>query len=591
MGNTFDKLLKALGSLWQTPADSAALSDVIPVKKFDDGWSWIPDWNEIFQGNMDEWHKRVEAAKNGPRVLIATCTGGNSAMTPMESLMAVALTLRGAAVEIVLCDKVLPACPNMITTQPGDQEDLLKRGPNKCDWCFDTGYKCYEALGLPIHLLSQWGQAEDKAEAERLSLNYDLKNARDFIDRDVLVGHHALTGTLRYFGRGDFNGEPLALDIFRRYLQAGILANRALQRLFEAREFKHTVLNQGIYVPQGVVVGAARKFASTVAAFELAYRKKSIMIDDWTNEFEEKVDVWQALPWNDHMQKQIVDYLNSRRQGTLDWIQVQSADGPNEVSQIAKQLGMDPNKPTIALLTNVVWDAQVFYPTNALQNMIEWLRISIEYFARRPELQLLIRIHPGELQGFVKSRQLVMDEIRRMFPQLPSNIFVIPPESPINTYAAIDRCNAILIYATTAGIELAGVGYKVIVAGEAWVRNKGFSYDATSEANYFELLDGLPFADTRLSPEKLQRAQKFAYHHYFRRMIPLEMLQPQDSDNVPYTIQPVGIEGFMSGKDEGLDIICDGILKRTAFVYPYEKVYAEQADPVAHEFFTIGNRA
>ena len=44
------------------------------------------------------------------RVLIPTCVGGHIAMTHVESVLAVALTLRGADVEFLLCDGALPAC-------------------------------------------------------------------------------------------------------------------------------------------------------------------------------------------------------------------------------------------------------------------------------------------------------------------------------------------------------------------------------------------------------------------------------------------------------------------------------------------------
>src|SRR5207253_246324 len=142
-----------------------------------------------------------------------------------------------------------------------------------------------------------------------------------------------------------------------------IITNRALQKLFRERAYQHTVSNQGIYVPQGVVVGVARKFNSTVTASELAYRKRSLVMDDWSKEFTEPNSNWEALPWSEKMETDIMDYLNSRKQGTLDWIKV-DMDGTGDVDVIGKELGIDFNKPTVALLTNVIWDAQVFYPTN-----------------------------------------------------------------------------------------------------------------------------------------------------------------------------------------------------------------------------------
>ena len=67
-----------------------------------------------------------------------------------------------------------------------------------------------------------------------------------------------------------------------------------------------------------------------------------------------------------------------------------------------------PAKPVIGLLTNVSWDAQLHYPANAFPNMLEWLVQTCEYFATRPDLQLLIRVHPAEISGFPPSRQPIL---------------------------------------------------------------------------------------------------------------------------------------------------------------------------------------
>ena len=45
---------------------------------------------------------------------------------------------------------------------------------------------------------------------------------------------------------------------------------------------------------------------------------------------------------------------------------------------------MDFKRPTILLLTNVIWDAQLHYPANAFPNMIVWLIETIRYLPSVP---------------------------------------------------------------------------------------------------------------------------------------------------------------------------------------------------------------
>ncbi len=59
----------------------------------------------------------------------------------------------------------------------------------------------------------------------------------------------------------------------------------------------------------------------------------------------------------------------------------------------------------------------------------------------------------------------------------------------MSTYALMSLCNAAIIYGTKMGVELTSVGLPVIVAGEAWIRNKGLTHDASSPEEYFRILE------------------------------------------------------------------------------------------------------
>ena len=93
-------------------------------------------------------------------------------------------------------------------------------------------------------------------------------------------------------------------------------------------------------------------------------------------------------------------------------------------------------------------------------------------------------MHPAEISGFPPSRQPVLAELAKRIPRLSPNIFVVGPENPMSTYALMSLCNAAIIYGTKMGVELTSVGQPVVVAGEAWIRNKGLTHDASSREEY-----------------------------------------------------------------------------------------------------------
>ena len=92
--------------------------------------------------------------------------------------------------------------------------------------------------------------------------------------------------------------------------------------------------------------------------------------------------------------------------------------------------------------------------------------------------------------------------------------------------------------------------------------------DANSPEEYFGFLDRLPLKE-RLSEAVTQRARKYAYHFFFRRMIPLPFMEPTGTWP-PYEIKVSTIDDLSPGRTTGLDVICDGILNGGEFLYPAE---------------------
>jgi hypothetical protein len=164
------------------------------------------------------------------------------------------------------------------------------------------------------------------------------------------------------------------------------------------------------------------------------------------------------------------------------------------------------------------------------------------------------------------SRQPIVDEIKLAYPELPKTIALISPGSNVSTYRLAAASDATIIYATKTGIELAARGIPVIVAGEAWIRGKGIGFDCDDAEAYERLLAVLPFGK-RLEKERTARAQKYAYHFFFRRMIPMPGLRRTRMPGVPYEIAPLDIGLFAQGASAALDCVCNGLLKGAPFVF------------------------
>jgi len=534
----------------------------------------FPDWKRLLDQSRPLWNAAQAQAASGPQVLIGSTVGGYTPGSIFESLLAVALTLRGARVQTIICDRLLPGCQRAEFVDVPDPTVLVEyRLPERlCDRCYATGRYHFDPLGLPINRLSQLVTRSEKLQARRIATELPADVIRTFVWEGLALGDHAYAGTLRYFARGDLAAEPQGEDVLRRYLEASLLMATGSRRLIEREGIRIAAFNHGLYVPQGVLGEVCRSLGVQVANWNPAYRTSCFIFshDDTYHHtlMSEPVSAWEDMPWTAAMEAQILAYLKSRWSGSRDWIWFH--DEPDEdFAAYAREVGLDLKKPTVALLTNVMWDAQLHYPANAFPSMLAWVLQSIEYFATRPDLQLVIRVHPAEIRGTAKSRQPLVPEIEKAFPTLPPNVFIIPPESQVSTYAAVAGVNAAIIYGTKTGVELTSMGIPTIVAGEAWIRNKGITLDASSPADYFKILDTLPLP-ARMDAAQIERARKYAYHFFFRRMIPVPAMVPTKAVP-PFRVAIDRIDDLLPGRQPGLDIICDGILKGSPFIFPAEQ--------------------
>ncbi len=521
--------------------------------------------DELIANDSALWAAARARGESGPRVLLATSMGGFNHGAVTDKALAIALTLRGAKVDIFLCDGV-PGCHlTKIGKEPPAtiiETDLRVR----CGSCVSLGNENYAALDLNVLHLSDYLKAADRAEAEALAAAAPVDNLKNWKLGSWKLGEHALAGALRFFALGDLAGVKLADGVARKFVKSSVLTARGMDRILKRGGYDVVCANHGIYVPQGVIGEVARARGVRVVNWNPAYRRSCFIFSQGDSYHHtmvtEPTSVWENATLTPAQRERIEGYLRDRRQAKGDWIWFNKADDIGS-SEIANELSLDA-RPVIVALTSVVWDAVLHYESNAFESLTDWMLQTIGYFAGRPDLQLVVRIHPAEVTGFVKSRAKMGDAIARAFPVLPENVRVVQPDNPMSTYSLMDHANAVIVYSTKTGIESSAQGMPVVVAGEAWIRNKGFSLDATSPESYRQILDSLPVAGP-LTEAQRERALLYAYHFFFRRMIDLPFLTAPGP--AEFEIEVEKLSDLEPGHFPGLDCVTDGILNGSLFVF------------------------
>jgi hypothetical protein len=423
---------------------------------------------------------------------------------------------------------------------------------------------------MPVHRYGTFVSDAERAKTLEQVASLPVDECFSLVQDGLRLGEQARAATIRFFGKADLTSEPATSVAVtaRRYVAAALTTAMVAERVLELVQPDVLVAHHGVYVPQGILGEVARREGVRVVNWGPSYRDRTLIYshdDTYHRTFlNEPTELWDR-PLEREQEEELLRFLAGRRRGEGDWrwVTPEAALRPDEQQQhhIVETLGLDVSRPTFGLLTNVLWDAQLYYEGHAFEHMLEWLWFTIDHFAAHPEQQLIVRIHPHEVKA--GNRQPVGPEIERRYPVLPPNVHVVAHDSPLNTYALMQLCSAVLIYGTKTGVELTPLGQPVIVAADAWIRGKGLTVDVSTREEYSSALDTLTDLEP-LDDHTTARARRYAYHYFFRRMIPLSSLAAGAAD-VSLAID--SLEQLRPGNDAGLDVICDGILNGTPFVF------------------------
>jgi hypothetical protein len=280
------------------------------------------------------------------------------------------------------------------------------------------------------------------------------------------------------------------------------------------------LIPNGLILEMGIVFRAARYLDIPAVTFEFNDQREQIWLAQNTSIMQQDTDYLVrercSLPMNDEMYERLADLENARR-GARVWgkskrlWQYVSAQG---AEQTRDALGLD-GRPVVLLAANVLGDSLTLGRNIFAESMSEWITRTVQYFARRTDVQLVVRIHPGE--KIVPQAKSMGTVVREALPGIPGHIHLIGALDNVNTYDLIEIADLGLAYTTTVGVETAMNGIPVISCGETHYRGRGFTLDPNSWDEYFSMLETV-LADLpahRLTEEQIARAWNYAYRFFF----------------------------------------------------------------------------
>jgi hypothetical protein len=308
-------------------------------------------------------------------------------------------------------------------------------------------------------------------------------------------------------------------ELYRLRLERNTQAAQAILAWMQAHKPDVVITPNGSILEMGAVYQAARSLGIPAVTYEFGEQRGRIWLAQNAEVMRQETDaLWAArrgVPLNETQWEQVRNLFASRQRADLWQNFARRWQGsPNQGGeQVRVDLKLDA-RPVILLAANVIGDSLTLGRQVFSNNMTEWLQRTVEYFATRPETQLVVRIHPGE--RYTKGPS-VADVVRQILPEQRENIHLVAADDPVNTYDLLEIADLGLVYTTTVGLEMAMSGVPAIVAGQTHYRAKGFTLDPPGWEGYFDLLGAaLSEPSARpLSREQVELAWNYAYRFFF----------------------------------------------------------------------------
>lgn len=495
-------------------------------------------------------------AGSSRRVLVFSLRGGWYSHTGWEAVVGHALQIRGATVHVFNCGGVMPICEvNFRHADP-------KVACADCRLYPDT---LVGALGLERSWLATYltdaDRAEIAAEVDRLTpaqyegWTFDAKPVGALVRNSVLW-------FLRK-SRPDLSTHDAT--VYRDFLIAGAEIARMAPRLLDAVRPDVIVELNGLFFAEQIL-NAYVPAGCRVATYEAGWRLNSLGFD-WLSDrgfadVDDAWDRWRDRPLSSDESARLDAWIQSRRAGDMQRDFYVKFDGPGGARGPLESLGLDPARPTAVLFTNLVWDTAVLGRNLGFRSIGEWIECAVDWFATRPDLQLVIRIHPAEdLRPAQETNEKLSDFVNRL--TLPANVRLVPSAAPVSSYALIEAASAVLVYTSTAGLEAALYGRPALVAARVYYASRGFTRDAANAEALGAQLDGA-LSSPRLSSAQVDLARRFAYLLLFRFLCDIPVVK-QRPHSLPL-LEPSEAPLVAPGQAAAFDRLMERLLHGGPFV-------------------------
>jgi hypothetical protein len=492
------------------------------------------------------------------RILIFSPYACRYHLTAYEGTIAKACQIRGAKVDYILCDGLLPECDMHWDSFP----DNAPRPLHICDSCQTRAKRNlgFSEFGFPYRWLGHFVSERERRDAFNWAQGLLPSEIRQAIFMEYPLGEWVMSSVISYFRQypPDINNWRV-VNAYRGFVYSARIVGVGLTNYLKEYSVDSALLFNGRQSITRVAFEVFRRLGIRVLTHETPfYQRGHLMVKPnarcWSIEpFNDFWRMWGQVPLTKFSLEDTLKWLQNRRYGNgLSWY----AYNTPHISKLSvrKTLGLNPRKRLLALFTSstdeTAGDPELQGP---FESQSAWVQEVVEWVRERNDSELVIRVHPhlAGKTGLGKAS----DEFNfylKMKSDLPENVRIILPNDSLNSYALMGEADICLSYGSSVGIEMALLGKPVVLASRCFYEKGSHILNIISRQSLPEILD--KSLQPQSTKEIRREAFRLAFYYVFKFELPFPLVSMDGvmNANLNYTSQGA----LLPGKDSALDHIC-----------------------------------
>ncbi len=406
-----------------------------------------------------------------------------------------------------------------------------------CAGCVQQQQGVHARAGFAERSLAADEESETRLRQDVLGRSIGELLAEDFEGQPV---EKLLLPSLRRWGK---SGESLDSFVPPRVLQEHLLTvhriRRQLPDLLENEAIDTVIVLNGLFAAEQAISLVAARHGCRVINYERGHVRNTLMLSDGGPSCH--LELGSRLP------RDLDAELDPVSAGLLDrYLDGRHDNQDSNVRFGTDGAGLEGTRTRVCAFANVSWDSSICSRSTVFGEYREWLRALLSLARNNPDLEVVIRVHPGEAS---LRTDPTIDRTGRWIraQQPPENLVLVDAEDPLSSRQLANQSDLVVVFCTTFGLELACQGRTVLTCGEVHYAGHGFTVDLES-AECFEQTVRQRIAEPLEAETVRRRARSYAYALFFEAPLPFPWVEEVEY-GVPQRLAPAITTEWL-GSDE-----------------------------------------